>query len=337
MFFRNDWTVDLAFARRPAFVRRAAAGGTTACLLAGVAALAAALAGNPDARLWRTALLPERAPTQYFLSAWPAGSSPAHAAIPASTSAADAAPESAVLLLSRFLEQGYTLARIRGDEAAVPRVLLNRLPTDMSQIESRDLRKNVFIKMLLPLLLVENERIGLDRERLLKVRERVERREDLRGSDVDWLTDLAQRYAVPPADLDELVRRVDAIPPSLALAQAALETGWGTSRVAIRGHAMFGQMLFRQGGEDLAAAVRTFDDLAAAVNAYAANLNTHRAYARFRTERAASRERGEVLDGHELAGHLRLYSERGMDYVRAVQVIIRANNLRPLDPARLAG
>ena len=236
-------------------------------------------------------------------------------------------------IFDQFVAQGYTLERVRAETAAVPRVLASVLPRDLPQIESADQRKQVFINMLLPLLLAENERILANRERVAGLRERVLEAEPLAGADLDWLAAMAQRYGTGVGDLDELLRRVDAVPPSLAIAQAALETGWGTSRVAQRGNAMFGQMEMR----DAIFAVKTFDDLASAVSAYTHNLNTNRAYANFRAERANFRERGLDADGHELALHIARYSERGMDYVRDVRVIIRSNNLRPLERAKLEG
>ena len=240
-------------------------------------------------------------------------------------------------LYARFVASGYTLARVRGEEAEVPRVMLSSLPADLAQVGSTDMRKTVFIKMMLPLLLAENERILADRQRVNALRDRIEQGQALTGSELDWLGTIASRYGVDNSDFDGLLRRIDAIPPSLAIAQAALETGWGTSRVAHYGHAMFGQMETRGVGEESIFAVKFFDDLAGAVTAYAYNLNTHRAYNSFRGERARFRGRGLAPDGHELALHIARYSERGMDYVRDVRVIIRTNNLRPLDPARLAG
>jgi Bax protein len=166
----------------------------------------------------------------------------------------------------------------------------------------------------------------------LKLRDRVKAGGALSGDDEDWLDALAEHYGVdddPPDSFPELARRVDAVPPSLAIGQAALETGWGTSRVAHRGQAMFGQMVAT------GSSVRRFEHLAHAVEAYALNLNTHKAYGRFRAKRADMRSRGLAPDGYELALSLGSYSERKMDYVRDVRGIIKANKFRPLDQARL--
>lgn len=242
---------------------------------------------------------------------------------------------SAMSLHHQFTQQGYTLDAVRNEGEAVPRVYLAQLPRDLPSLQSPDFRKAVFIKMMLPLVLAENERIRQDRARALEIRALLEDDLPTTAEQLAWLSDLANRYGVDDGNLDELFRRVDVVPPALALAQAALETGWGTSSVAQRGHAMFGQMVFRIDSDGTAATVKTFSNLAAAVEAYAYNLNTHRAYADFRAARAQMRGTGRVIDGYELSQHLMRYSELKGDYVQAVRGLIRVNNLRPFDRARL--
>jgi Bax protein len=242
---------------------------------------------------------------------------------------------SAMSLHHQFTMQGYTLDAVRNEGEAVPRVFLAQLPRDLPSLQSPDFRKAVFIKMMLPLLLAENERIRQARARALEIRALLEDGLEASAEQIAWLSDLASRYGVDDGNLDELFARVDVVPPALALAQAALETGWGTSAVAQRGHAMFGQMIFRIDADGTAATVKTFSNLAAAVEAYAYNLNTHRAYTDFRKVRAHMRSTGRVIDGYELSLHLVRYSERKADYVQAVRGLIRVNNLQPFDRARL--
>ena len=246
-------------------------------------------------------------------------------------------PPAAARLLDHFVAIGYTLERVRGNAGAVPRVYLARLPSDLPQIDSSEARKRIFVKAMLPLLLAENERVLADRERVIRLARRLAAGRVLQPAEGAWLRQIAADYDVASTDLDELVRRVDAVPPSLALAQGALESGWGTSRAAQRSHATFGQMRFRIAGEQTIAEVKAFADLPQAVAAYARNLNTHRAYVEFRSRRAAMRAAGDIPDGAELALHLLRYSERKDDYVRAVRALIRANNLDAFDAARLAG
>jgi Bax protein len=240
-------------------------------------------------------------------------------------------------LHGELASRGYTLEGVRMAEVDVPRLYAARLPTDLSELDSIDIRKQVFVKLLLPLILAENERILADRERLLRLRDQAQTGEKkFEPADTAWLEAISDRYSVKPRfpeAFPELVRRVDAVPPSLAVAQAALETGWGTSAVAQRSHAMFGQMVVISDSDRLA--VRRFGHLAHAVEAYAVNLNTHKAYSRFRAKRADQRAKGQVPDGYELAQTLSSYSERKTDYIRDVRGIMRANRLRPLDAARL--
>lgn len=261
----------------------------------------------------------------------------AHVPIPVGTPAAGAMASavSAVALYKEFTARGYTLDAVRSAREAVPRVFLARLPGDLPTIDSLDLRKAVFIKMMLPLILVENERIRADRIRALDIRRRLEEGHTVPSDELAWLAALADRYGVDDGNLDELFRRVDVIPPALALGQAAVETGWGTSRVAQAGHAMFGEMVFRIDGDTVIENVRMFENLSAAVAAYTRNLNTHRAYAEFRAARAEMRGSGTDLDGYELARHLLRYSELKADYVNLVRLVIRSNDLRSFDHARL--
>jgi Bax protein len=142
-----------------------------------------------------------------------------------------------------------------------------------------------------------------------------------------------------------MIRRADIIPPSLALAQAAEESGWGTSRFALEGNALFGQWTFAVKGalvpknRDAGKAhrVRAFTSLLDAVRAYVRNLNTHKAYRHFRRERQALRQADRQLAGTVLARTLSSYSERGNKYVRTIQSIITGNQLQNLDKARLGG
>jgi len=246
------------------------------------------------------------------------------------------AGKAAAELYRLYVERGFVLEAAREGAEIVPRLVVERLPRDMGALDSSEFRKAVFIKTLLPLLLMENERILADRARLQEILA-IGAAAD--PADHEWVADLAERFGVEPTQTRELLRRVDAIPVSLAIAQAAIETGWGTSRVAQAGQALFGQMVFRTPDDD--GKVRKFEQLEHAVQAYAENLNTHRAYAEFRRAREQARRENPAAadmtapDGYTLAQHLRRYSERGMDYVREVRSLMRVNGLRALDRAKL--
>lgn len=249
--------------------------------------------------------------------------------------------DSATLSVAHFdaksAERGYSLDAVRDDGGAVPRVYLARAPKELVSLESPDVRKDFFLRMLLPIVLAENEQILADRQRLLAVAARFHEL-DPNSADGRWLAQLREKYGLSDAKLRdpmaELIKRVDVVPPSLALAQAALESGWGTSRGAQRSASPFGQMVFLDNDRSK---VRPFEEFAHAVEAYANNLNTHKAYTRFRLKRAEQRARGATPDGYELAQTLSAYSERKSDYLRDVRGIIKANKLQKLDKARLEG
>lgn len=231
--------------------------------------------------------------------------------------------------------RSYALDAVRDGESVVPRLLLERLPASLTGLEAGDLRKRLFIKAMLPALLAENERLAEQRARLLDLLQAQRAGHMLLASEQRWLDALAERYGVDATDDEEMLRRIDVVPPSLALAQAALESGWGTSRGAQQGHSMFGHMAVS--GDPGRSVLRRFDSMTEAIAAYVHNLNTHRAYAAFRDARARQRARDVPADGHELAGALLRYSERGDSYVRDVRALIRANRLDGFDRARLGG
>ncbi len=236
-------------------------------------------------------------------------------------------------LASQFADLGYTLDSVREEGGLVPRHSLVRLPRELLGLDVPEIRKRVFLTLVLPLVLQENERILTQRERLTILRDRIADGGSPGPEERQWVRELCIQYRLAGDDIDELLRRVDVIPPSLALAQAAVETGWGTSRVAQRGHALFGQM--RQGRRPGQWVVRTFGDLPAAVAAYATNLNTHWAYRRFRDQRAEMRQHAQEPDGYRLALLIDLYSEKRFEYIRDVRTVIRHNRLDALDAARL--
>ena len=246
-------------------------------------------------------------------------------------------------LADLFSNLDYRLDKVRDGRGTVPRVFVARMPEDLEALQPVTLRKRLFFKTMLPLILGENETIMRERQRLNAVAERVSGAVSISNADREWLIRLAVRYKSDPKNLETLRRRVDVVPPSLALAQAAIESGWGTSRFAQEGRALFGQRTYidrsgmvpsaQEHGEVFR--IRSFQHLADAVKSYIHNLNTHWAYRAFRRQRAQMRVQSILPDGLALARSLERYSERGAAYVRDIRTIIRANDLRPLDSARL--
>ena len=241
-----------------------------------------------------------------------------------------------------FERIGYHLDYVRryGD---VPRLFLASLPRDLNKIQHPQERKSVFIKAALPLILHANEIILWDRKTILKLLDKARLGKTIAPAEQTWLNKKAQEYGLSEPDLAELVRRVDVIPPSLALAQAAEESGWGTSRFAREGNAIFGQRTWRGNSgikparrdEGKTFRVRSFNRLIDGIMSYTRNLNGHVAYEEFRSAREAQRHLGGKLDGYRLTATLKRYSERGSAYIETIRMLIRVNNLQAFDKARL--
>ncbi len=248
-------------------------------------------------------------------------------------------------LLEKFSLMDYRLTEVRAGEAEVPRLYITSLPHDLAGIPSVDDRKAAFIKLMLPLVLRVNEELLEDRTRVEQLVRRLREGRHLRAADRAWLDSLSGHYGVEPGDFDGLVERLDIVPPSLALAQAIEESGWGTSRFAKLGNAIFGQWTFVRGegivplerSDGKSHRIKAFGHLQESVANYVANLNRHAAYADFRRQRANMRAQGQELNGYVLARTLTAYSQRGADYVTSIRAIMRFNNLTDLDDARLRG
>ena len=251
-------------------------------------------------------------------------------------------PRTADELAGFFRDVAYTLTDVRQGEA-VPPIKVDRVPGDLGSKDGNE-RKALFITALLPVVLEANQRVLADREQLLYLRDKlVSAPQMLTAIERIWLEDLADRYETPVEKIDELVRRVDIVPPSMAIAQAGVESGWGTSFAARTGNALFGQIQsvgrhsVSVSWKPGAGMPQPFASVGESTDAYVVNLNTHPAYAGFRNERAAMRERGEHPDGFRLIGTLLRYSERGQGYVQFVRQIMRENDLSDFDKARLSG
>jgi Bax protein len=246
-------------------------------------------------------------------------------------------------LAQLFDNHNYSLANVVGGRLPVPALAVTRMPSDLGKMVNTEKRKRLFVKTLLPVMLQTNEEIAADRQHLIKLRAQIAAGEMIGEWEQNWLEALAQRYGVEGDDYDELLQRVDVIPPALAIAQAVTESGWGTSYPARTGNALFGQ--YHVSSTSKATVVgthvpgsfqmRAFDSIVDAVQAYAQNLNTHFAYRKFRQMRAQLRDKNSLIDGYVLAGTLLAYSERGQDYIDFLRLIMRTESLRPLDEARL--
>ena len=244
---------------------------------------------------------------------------------------------SATTLEEIYKENGFNLNKIRNNKIVKP-VKIDLLPKEIRQIENTTKRKNLFIQIVLPLILEENTRIKLERKKLFSVLNKNNNSE----SEIKWLKKKFKQYGVVNKDLTTLKIRMDEIPVSLAIAQAAKETGWGTSRFALEGNALFGQWTFsgegiKPKGADIGDThkVMKFKVLQASVRAYQRNLNTHSSYREFRKTRAIQRDNLGYLNSLELVNYLDKYAETGIEYTKILKKIIEQNNLTDFDDAKL--
>ena len=244
---------------------------------------------------------------------------------------------SASTIKQLFLDTGYDLADVRKKKLVKP-VSLSLLPAEIKMIENTKQRKELFIQIILPLVIMENNNIKLDRIKLFSVLNKSKNT----TNEKNWLESKFKQYGVINKDLSTLKIRLDTIPVSMAIAQAAKETGWGTSRFAQEGNALFGQWTWTGEGikpagadDDSTHKVMKFKVLQASVKAYHRNLNTHSSYKEFRSARAQLRDEEKELDSLILSEYLDKYAETGKEYVKILQQIINQNQLTDFDDAKL--
>ena len=243
----------------------------------------------------------------------------------------------ASVLYQLFEDTNYKLNDVRKNKVAKP-VEIGKLPYELKDIQSVKKRKELFIQIVLPLILEENNKILLDRKKLFAILNK----NNNSKSDNEWLNKKFKQYGISNKDLPSLKRRMDIIPPSMAIAQAAKETGWGTSRFALEGNALFGQWTYTDKGIKPAAAdvgtthkVMMFNVLKSSVRAYARNLNTHKSYLKLRYVRAIQRDNIGKLNSLELVEYLDRYAETGKKYTVILKKIIEQNSLTDFDDVRI--
>ena len=236
-----------------------------------------------------------------------------------------------------FEDTNYSLKDVRKKKLVKP-VALTLLPAEIKMIENTKQRKEFFIQIVLPLILQENNNIKLDRKRLFSIINK----SNNSNLEKKWLQKKYKQYGVTSKDLSTLKIRMDEIPVSLAIAQAAKETGWGTSRFAQEGNALFGQWTWSGEGlkpkdadKNQGHKVMKFNVLQASVRAYQRNLNTHSSYKNLRKARAELRDKGKPIDSLILVKYLNEYAETGEKYVEVLTQIIKQNNLKDFDDAKL--
>ena len=244
---------------------------------------------------------------------------------------------SAPTILQLFKDTNYTLDDVRRNKFVKP-IKLSLLPNEMKMIENTKKRKNLFIQIILPLILEENKKIKFDRKKLFSILNK----KNNTKAEIKWLNMKFKQYGIKSKDLLTLKVRMDEIPVSLAIAQAAKETGWGTSRFALEGNALFGQWTYSGEGikpasidNDKTHKVMRFQILQASIRAYHRNLNTHSSYRKFRKLRAEARGNDEKLNSLILADSLDSYAATGIEYTKTLKQIIKQNSLKDFDDVKL--
>ncbi len=241
-------------------------------------------------------------------------------------------------VLALFNELEYDLNEIRAGKPVKP-VFFTQLPRGINELDNIQNRKKIFIQIVLPLILSENEEILSERKRITFL----SKSRKITKAEQNWLDSKFKYYKVEKGNFDLLLERADIIPPSLAIAQAAYESGWGTSRFALEGNSLFGQRTWSANAgiipldrdDNQTFKVTKFDIIRASVKAYKKNLNTHKSYDSLRQERSKMRKDNIEISGLELSKHLDKYSEIKDKYVFYLQKIIEQNDLTDFDKSIL--
>ena len=240
-------------------------------------------------------------------------------------------------VLNLFKDVDYDLGQVRSEKLVKP-IYFTQFPKDLDGLKNTQLKKETFIKIVLPLVVAENEKISADRKKLIILSDK----KFTTDPEKQWIRQKLLEYKVKKGDLKELLVRMDIIPASIALAQAAKESGWGTSRFALEGNAIFGQWTWS--GQGIAPLDRAsnknhkilkFPILRASVKAYKNNLNTHKSYSKFREKRSQLRTKNKKISGLELTEMLNNYAQTGTEYTKTLNQIIKQNRLTDFEPVSL--
>lgn len=272
-------------------------------------------------------------------------STPPAATAPSTATIQIVTPGDLAELQTLFRTHEYDWDRL---EKGVPPLVLTRLPADLDGPLPSEERKRVFLLSLLPMVLLVNQAIEAERLEIQEILARHDHFGLLTEQDRQRLRALAESYRVngdvlsDPEVRNDLLRRIDTLPPAMVLAQAATESGWGTSALARRSNNLFGQMSGTSAGSY---EYRRYDSLFESIRGYMRNLNTYGAYTALREIREQMRsDESQPVSGIQLAGGLHAYSERNTAYIAYIRSVIRSNDLtrlnhsflRVTDPSRTA-
>ena len=252
--------------------------------------------------------------------------------IPVFDNAKMVAPNTAATLEAVFSSIGYTLPSVQSGAKLVPNLYIRELPPDFSKITDIKRRKALFIKTILPLALAVNDRLKKYRDTLIEL-DQPDR--TLTVQERQWVKSIAKLHKSPDQAPGKLLSKIGPLPVDLIIAQAAVESGWGTSRFATEGNALFGQWTWKKGGgiiprereDGKTYAVKSYPSLIESVWDYAYNLNTSNSYQKFREARAQRIHDGLTLNAISLIKNLKNYSQKGDAYIATLREVIKQNNL----------
>jgi Bax protein len=251
-----------------------------------------------------------------------------------------------------FNVYGYDIRNVARNKKA-PQIYITQIPNDLDKISDVKRKKELFVEMMLPNVLKVNNEILAERKEFLEVFNKIKKNQKITDEERNYIEEKAKKYKVKskffPSNeqryinlVEELDYRINYIPVSLAIAQAAIESGWGQSRFAKEGNSLFGQWSWdgtgiipkdREEGESYR--VKTFKDIQSAVRSYALNLNSHLSYKQFRINRYLILQRQNFIYGKNLVPNMILYSQLREKYLGLLKSVINSNKLTLLDRASL--
>ena len=250
-------------------------------------------------------------------------------------------------IMNKMFGNNYDLNKVSFSKT-VPGFFVDHMPKEISFIQETEVRKKLFISIVLPLIVEANRDVTLKRERLKNIYDKLLLSKSLSINEHNWLLNLAIEYSISTKKVTKvnlakkLLVHIDIIPNSIAIAQSAKESGWGTSRFAMEGNALFGQWTYndknglmpneRNVGDDHL--VRSFENLRQSVIAYIDNINKHKAYHSFREQRSIYRENNNKINSLILVRELWPYAE-SPNYTEVLELIIRSNELDLFDDIKL--
>ena len=245
--------------------------------------------------------------------------------------------------LNKYYKKNNFIPEILTQENIGHLPIISELPDDFSEIQDVPTKKKLFYLVTLPLIYNSNTSIMQERRMVINIEKKFARKE-LNKNETDEIIRLSKKYKLDYSEINtklfrKLKQRINIIPVSLALGQAIIESGWGQSRFATEGNALYGQwttsedkgIIPQDRDEDKTHAVLKFKNLSESVKAYMFNINTHQAYYNFRVIRRID-ERIKYTDPISMkVKYLAAYAEIGDKYVDKLELIIASNNLQEFD------